>query len=121
MSHASISYKRYRFPVEIISHAIWLYHRFSLSLRDVEEMLAKRGVEVTYETIRMWCAKFGPEFARRLKHRAGRLGDIWHLDEVFVEIRGSLYYLWSAVDQDGDVIDILLQKRRNKRAAARFF
>ncbi len=121
MCHASISYKRYRFPVEIISHAVWLYHRFSLSLRDVEEMLAKRGVEVTYETIRAWCAKFGPEYARRLKRRGGRLGDIWHLDEVFVKIRGRLYYLWHAVDQDGDVIDILLQKRRNKRAAARFF
>ena len=117
----SISYQRHRFPVEIISHAVWLYHRFSLSFRDVEDLLAERGVEVSYETIRQWCMKFGPEYARKLKRRGGARGDIWHLDEVLVKIRGKLHYLWRAVDQDGDVIDILVQKRRNGRAAARFF
>ena len=95
-----------RFPREIISHGVWLYHRFSLSFRDVEELLAKRGVIVTYETIRQWCRKFGPEYARRLRRHQGRLGDVWHLDEVFVKIRGERHYLWRAVDQDGDVIDI---------------
>ena len=94
MSHRPISYQRHRFPAEIISHAVWLYHRFSLSLREVEELLAERGVEVTYETIRKWCMKFGPEYARKLKRREGRLGDVWHLDEVFVKIRGKLHYLW---------------------------
>ncbi len=114
-------YRGYRFPPEIISHGVWLYHRFSLSFRDVEEILAKRGILVTYETIRQWCRKFGPEYARKLKHRQGRLGDVWHLDEVFVKIRGERHYLWRAVDQDGDVIDILVQRYRNARAAKRFF
>ncbi len=114
-------YRGYRFPPEIISHSVWLYHRFSLSFRDVEELLAKRGVVVTYETIRQWCQKFGPEYARRLRHRQGRLGDVWHLDEVFVRIRGERHYLWRAVDQDGDVIDVLVQRYRNARAAKRFF
>ena len=82
-------YGRYRFPPEIISHGVWLYHRFSLSFRDVEEPLAKRGLVVTYETIRQWCRKFGPEYARNLKRRQGRLGDVWHLDEAFVKIRGE--------------------------------
>jgi putative transposase len=98
-----------------------LYHRFSLSLRDVEELLAKRGVTVTHETIRQWCRKFGPEYARRLKRGQGRLGDGWHLDEVFVKIGGERHYLWRAVDQDGDVIDILVQRYRSARAAKRFF
>ena len=115
------TYCGYRFPPEIISHSVWLYHRFCLSLRDVEELLAKRGILVTYETIRQWCRKFGPEYARNLKRRQGRLGDIWHLDEVFVKIRGERHYLWRAVDQDGDVIDILVQRHRNARAAKRFF
>ena len=115
------SYRGHRFPREIISHSVWLYHRFSLSFRDVEELLAKRGIIVTYETIRQWCRKFGPEYARNLKRRRGRLGDVWHLDEVFVKIRGERHYLWRAVDQDGDVIDILVQKHRNARAAKRFF
>src|SRR5680860_987418 len=106
-------YHGYRFPREIISHGVWLYHRFSLSFRDVEEVLAKRGVMVTYETIRQWCRKFGPDYARRLKRHQGRLGDVWHLDEVFVKIRGERHYLWRAVDQDGDVIDILVQRYRN--------
>ena len=114
-------YRGYRFPPEIISHSVWLYHRFSLSFRDVEDLLAERGIVVTYETIRQWCRKFGPEYARRLKRRQGRLGDVWHLDEVFVTIRGERHYLWRAVDQDGDVIDILVQRHRNARAAKRFF
>src|SRR2546425_10355432 len=114
-------YHGHRFPAEIISHAVWLYHRFCLSFRDVEDLLAQRGVIVSYETIRHWCQKFGPSYARKLKRRQGRLGDIWHLDEVFVRINGKQHYLWRAVDQDGDVIDILLQPRRDQRAAGRFF
>jgi putative transposase len=114
------SYHGYRFPPEIIRHAVWLYHRFALSFRDVEELLAKRGIFVTYETIRQWCRKFGPHYALGLRHHQGRLGDIWHLDEVFVKIRGERHYLWRAVDQDGDVIEILVQRYRNARAAKRF-
>ena len=101
-------YHGYRFPREIISHSVWLYHRFSLSFRDVEELLAKRGIIVSYETIRQWCRKFGPEYARKLKRR---LGDVWHLDEVFVNIQGQRHYLWQAVDQDGDVIDAHAARR----------
>jgi len=114
-------YRGYRFPREIIGHSVWLYHRFSLSFRDVEELLAKRGIIVSYETIRQWYREFGPEYARKLKRRQGRLGDVWHLDEVFVKIRGERHYLWRAVDQDGDVIDILVQKHRNAHGAKRFF
>jgi putative transposase len=121
MNNKTPSYRGYRFPPEIISRAVWLYHRFCLSFRDVEDLLAERGIIVTYETIRQWCRKFGPEYARRLKRRQGRLGDTWHLDELFVTIQGQRQYLWRAVDQDGDVIDILLQPRRDRRAAARFF
>lgn len=114
-------YHGYRFPQEIISYTVWLYHRFCLSLRDVEELLAEREIIVTYESIRQWCNHFGPEYARTLKKRSGRLGDDWYLDEVFIKIQGELHYLWRAVDQDGDTIDILVQKRRNKQAAKRFF
>ena len=114
-------YHGYRFPSEIISHAVWLYHRFCMSFRDVEDLLAQRGIVVSYETIRQWCCKFGPSYARRLKRRQGHLGDIWYLDEVFVSIQGKQQYLWRAVDQDGDVIDILVQPRRDHRAAERFF
>ncbi len=114
-------YRGYRFPPEIISHAVWVYHRFALSFRDVEELLAERGAVVSYETIRQWCRKFGPHYARKLRRRQGRLGDIWHLDELFVNIQGTRHYLWRAVDQDGDVIDILVQTHRNARAAKRFF
>ena len=121
MSATTPSYHGYRFPPEIISHAVWLYYRFCLSFRDVEDLLAKRGVIVSYETIRQWSRKFGAEYARRLKRREGRLGDTWHLDELFVTIQGERQYLWRAVDQDGDVIDILVQPRRNRRAAERFF
>ena len=115
------SYRGHRFPAEIISHAVWLYHRFCLSFRDVEDLLARRGITVSYEAIRFWCFKFGPEYARSLKRRQGQLGDTWYLDEVFVTIRGERQYLWRAVDQDGDVIDILVQSRRDRKAAKRFF
>src|ERR1700693_3444617 len=114
-------YSGYRFPGEITSYAIWVYHRFCLSFRDVEDLLAERGVVVTYETIRLWCQKFGADYARKLKRRQGRLGDTWHLDEVFIRINGQQQYLWRAVDQDGDVIDILVQPHRDQHAAERFF
>ena len=100
---------------------MWLYHRFGLSFRDVEDLLAQRGITVTHETIRRWCQRFGPAYARRLRRRRGRMGDTWYLDEVFVTIQGRQQYLWRAVDEDGDVIDILVQSRRNRRAAVRFF
>ena len=115
------SYHGYRFPPEIISHAVWLYHRFCLSFRDVEDLLAQRGVTVSYETIRHWCQTFGLDYARTLRRRRGRLGDTWYLDEVFVTIHGRRQYLWRAVDQDGDLLDILVQSRRDRRAAVRFF
>ncbi len=121
MNSHTPTYHGYRFPPAIISHAVWLYHRFSLSFRDVEDLLAQRGIVVSYETIRQWCEKFGPGYAARLKRRQGRLGDTWHLDEVFVTIRGRRQYLWRAVDQDGDLIDILVQPRRNRSAAEKFF
>lgn len=121
MNTTKPSYQRHRFPSQIISHAVWLYHRFCLSFREVEELLAERGITVTYETVRQWCQKFGPDYARKLKKRQGCLGDTWHIDEVFVTIQGERQYLWRAVDQDGDMIDILVQRRRNKYAAVRFF
>ena len=121
MRSQSVSYHGYRFPPDIISHAVWLYHRFCLSFRDVEDLLAQRGVTVTYETIRQWCQRFGPVYARRLRRRRGRRGDTWHLDEVFVTTQGRRQYLWRAVDEDGDVLDILVQSHRNRRAAVRFF
>src|SRR6266404_1510467 len=93
-------YHRHRFPAEIISHSVWLYFRFALSFRDVEEMLAMRGVALTYETVRAWCLKFGQTYANSLRRRAPRPGDRWHLDEVFLKINGRLHYLWRAVDQD---------------------
>jgi putative transposase len=106
---------------DIISHTVWLYFRFSLSFRDVEELLAQRGIVVTYETVRQWCLKFGQTYANELRRRRPRCGDKWHLDEVFLTIRGERHYLWRAVDQDGNVLDILVQSRRNKKAAKRFF
>jgi putative transposase len=115
------NYKGFRFPAEIISHSIWLYFRFSLSFRDVEELMAQRGVVVTYETVRQWCLNFGQTYANELRRRRPRCGDTWHLDEVFLTIRGQRQYLWRAVDQDGNVLDILVQSRRNKKAAKRFF
>ena len=121
MSSHPPSYRGYRFPPEIISHAVWLYHRFGLSFRDVEDLLAARGVTVTYEAIRLWCRTFGLDYARRLRRRRGRMGDTWYLDEVFVKIQGRQQYLWRAVDEDGDTIDMLVQSRRNRQAALRFF
>ncbi len=117
---AAPTYKRHRFPPAIIGHAVWLYFRFALSYRDVEELLAERGVVVTYETIRQWCRKFGQAYANELRRRQPRPGDKWHLDEVFVSINGVQHYLWRAVDQDGQVLDILVQPRRDRRAAVRF-
>src|SRR5437763_3001912 len=121
MTTQPTSYPRHRFPAEIISHAVWLYHVFSLSLRDVELILAERGVIVTRESIRHWCRKFGADFAGRLRQRRRRPGDTWHLDEVFIRIRGVLHYLWRAADQNGLVPDILVQERRNGAAAKCFF
>ena len=121
MNSPAPSYHGYRFPADIIAQAVWLYVRFSLSFRDVEDLLAQRGVTVTYETIRQWCLTFGRAYARRLRHRRGRMGDTWYLDVVFVAINGRQQYLWRAVDEDGDVLDILVQSRRNRRAAVRFF
>src|SRR3954452_5148267 len=121
MKNTRSRYYGHRFPQEIISYAVWVYHRFCLSFRDVEDLLAERGVTVFYEAIRIWCQKFGPGYARNLKRRQGRLGDSWHLDEVFIRINGEQQYLWRSVDQDGDVIDILVQPRRDQRAAERFF
>jgi putative transposase len=114
-------YQRHRFPSAIISHAVWLYHRFCLSFREVEELLAEPGITLTYETVRKWCQKFGPAYARKLKKQQRRLGDTWHIDEMFVTIQGERHYLWRAVDQDGDTIDILVQRHRNKKTAERFF
>ena len=121
MTSQPVSYRGYRFPPEIIGHAGWLYHRFGLSFRDVEDLLAERGITVTYEAIRHWCRTFGLDYARRLRHRLGRQGDTWHLDELFVKIRGRQQYLWRAMDEDGDVLDILVQSRCNRWAARRFF
>ena len=114
-------YRKHRFPFEIIAHAVWLYHRFSLSFREVDELLAERGVIVSHEAVRQWCFKFGRAFAKKLRRRRRQPGDTWHLDELFIRIRGGRYYLWGAVDQDGDMLDILVQKRRNTGAATRFF
>ena len=114
-------YKRHRFPSEIIQHAVWLYHRFNLSFRDIEDLLHERAIDVSYEAIRLWCNKFGPEYAKRLKKKRSGFGDIFHIDEVFVKINGIQHYLWRAVDQDGDVIDVYLQKRRDSHTAKRFF
>ena len=121
MSTEPATYPGYRFPAEVIHYTVWLYHVFSLSLRDIELILAERGVVVSYESIRRWCLRFGTEFARKLRRRRPRPGDIWHLDEVFLRINGELHYLWRAVDQHGVVLDILVQSRRNASAAKRFF
>jgi putative transposase len=115
------SYKGFRFPVEIISHCVWLYYRFPLSLREVEEMMLARGVTVSHETIRQWTGKFGQAYAKGLRRRRPRPGDKWHLDEVFIKINGKAHYLWRAVDQDGNVLDILVTSRRDAKAATRFF
>lgn len=115
------TYKRHRFPPEIISYSVWLYYRFNLSHRDIEDLLAERGITVTYESIRRWCIKFGATYARRLKRKHQGYGDTFFLDEVFVKIQGKQQYLWRAVDQDGEVVDVFLQRRLDCSAAKRFF
>ncbi len=114
-------YERHRFPPSVIRYAVWLYYRFNLSIRDVEDLLAERNVTVSYESIRVWINKFGPRFARRLRRRHPGFGDTYFLDEVFVKIGGKQRYLWRAVDQDGEVVDVYLQERRDAKAAKRFF
>jgi putative transposase len=122
MKTHNLDYHGYRFPPELISYAVWLYHRFSLSFRDFEELLAEHGVTVSYEAIRLSLRRFGQAFAKRLRGRRGRPGDTWHLDEMFVAIVGGMrHYLWRAVDRDGEALDTLAQIRRDTRAAKRFF
>jgi transposase-like protein len=121
VSLVSPSYKGHRYPVEIISDRVWLCFRFPLSFRGVEELMLERGVIVSYETVRRWCLKFGQSYANALRRRRPRPGDTWHLDEVFITISGGRKYLWRAVDQDANVLDILVQNRRDKAAAGRFF
>ena len=115
------SYRGYRFPEEVISQCVWLYFNFALSLREVELMMAFRGVQLSYETIRRWCDTFGASYAAKLKRRRPKLGDKWFLAEVFLKINGVQHYLWRAVDQTGAVIDILVQPKRDRFAAMRFF
>lgn len=115
-----ISYKRYRFPPAVIQHAVWLYFRFTLSLRDVEEMLAHRGVDVSYETIRYWTVKFGRQFAANLRRRKSAPSPRWHLDEMVSNIAGERVWIWRAVDDEGGVLDMIVQKRRDTGAALRF-
>jgi putative transposase len=114
-----ISYKRHRFPPEVIRQAVWLYFKFTLSLRDVEEVLAERGIDVTYETVRCWADKFGRAIAANIRRSRPRPGSIWHLDEMVVRIHGKRMFMWRAVDDEGEVLDVLVQKRRNKHAALR--
>ena len=114
-----LSYRRHRFPPPIIQHAIWLYLRFTMSYRDVEDLLAERGLDVSYETVRRWVLKFGPMIARHLRRGRPRPSDRWHLDEMVVRIAGKHMYLWRAVDHEGEVLDMLVQRRRDKRAAVR--
>src|SRR3712207_6105003 len=109
----------YRCPAEVISQAVWLYFRFPLSLRMVEEMLAARGIVVSHETVRQWALTFGQDFANRIRRRLPRAGDKWHLDEVAIRIAGVQHWLWRAVDQNGMVLDVLVQSRRDKPAAKR--
>ena len=114
-------YKHHRFPPNIISYAVWLYFRFNLSHRDVEDLLAERGIIVSHEAIRLWCIKFGALYAKRLKRKHRGYGDTFYIDEVFVKINGKQHYLWRAVDQDGDVVDVYLQSKRDGATAKRFF
>ena len=114
-----VTYKRHRFPPQIIAHTVWLYFRFLLSLRLVEEMLLERGIVVSYETIRRWAIKFGADYARRLKRKAPTWHDIWHLDQIVISIHGEKRYLWRAVDQEGYVLDEIVQIHRNAKAARR--
>lgn len=121
MIKSATLYKRYRFPPEIIQYAVWLYYRFNLSQRDIEDLLAERGIAVSYESIRLWCNKFGSLYAKKLKRRHQGFGDMFYLDEVFVKIRDQQHYLWRAVDQDGEVVDVFMQKKRDGNTAKRFF
>jgi putative transposase len=114
-----ISYARHQFPPAVIQHAIWLCLRFTLSYRDVEDLLAERGLDISYETVRRWVLKFGPAIARRLRQRRAKPSPRWHLDEMAVRIAGDWMYLWRAVDDEGEVLDVLVQRRRDKRAARR--
>ena len=114
-------YKRHRFPPDIISYAVWLYHRFNLSHRDIEDLLAERGITVSREAIRLWCIKFGAIYTRRLKRKHRGYGDTFYIDEVFEKINGIQHYLWRAVDQDGEVVNVFLQARRDGATAKRFF
>lgn len=112
-----ISFKRHRFPSDTIRLAVWLYFRFTTSLRDVEEMLAERGIDVSYETVRCWANKFGPAIAANIRRKRGKADAVWHLDEMVVRINGKRMFMWRAVDKEGEVLDVLVQKRRNKAAA----
>ena len=112
-------YRGFRFPKAIIQHAVWLYLRFTLGLRDVDELLTERGIVVTYETARVWVGRFGPLIAGWLRRRRGRPSNIWHLDEMFVKIAGRAMYLWRAVDSEGAALDMLAQSHRDKRTALR--
>ena len=116
---ALLCYRRHRFPPEIIQHAIWLYLRFTLSYRDIEELLAERGLDISYETVRRWVLKFGPLIAQRLRRHRPRPSNRWHLDEMVVRIAGKRMYLWRAVDHEGEILDMLVQRRRDSRAALR--
>lgn len=118
---AVASCRGFRFPPEVIAHAVWLYHRFPLSLWGVEELLFERGITVSYETVRAWSERFGPEYAAQLRRQQPKPGDKWHLDEVFIKVNGRMRYLWRAVDQDGNVLDILVTDPRDTAAAVRFF
>lgn len=112
-----LSFTRHRFPADVIRYAVWLYFRFTLSFRDVEELLAQRGIEVSYETIRCWTIKFGPQIARNLKRRRPTPSPRWHLDEMVSNIAGTRMYLWRAVDDEGEVLDVVVQRRRDHGAA----
>src|SRR5919202_2306225 len=112
-----LSYARHQFPAALIQHAVWLYLRFTLSYRDVEDLLAERGIEVSYETVRRWVGKFGPAFAQRLRRSQPKPSRCWHLDEMVVRIAGETVYLWRAVDHEGEVLDVLVQRHRDKAAA----
>ena len=111
------TYARHRFPPQIIQHAVWLYFRFALSYRDVEDLLAERGVDVSYETVRRWALKFGRLYASRIRRRRMVHSSRWHLDEVFVRIGGRIHYLWRAVDDEGEVLEMLVQSKRDRKAA----
>jgi putative transposase len=115
------TYKRHRFPPDVISYSVWLYYRFNLGHRDIEDLLAERGITVSREAIRLWCIKFGALYARRLKRKHRGYGDTFYVDEVFVKINGKQHYLWRAVDQDGEIVDVFLQSKRDGVAAKRFF